>query len=110
VPETLRYTFGGPVEGGAVAYWKRLERTTEERPLETLAEILRMPYTLHHGLYVWPFAFATPPADLTSYELELLEPIADRQDVRAWKSFGGYVGWRAGFSPEGEWLYYLAGD
>jgi len=50
VAETLRYTFGNPVEGGPIAYWQELERTTGARPLETLAEILRMPYVLSRGL------------------------------------------------------------
>ena len=54
--ETLRYTFGSPVEGGPTAYWQELERATGARPLETLAEILRMPYVLSRGLYVWPWA------------------------------------------------------
>ncbi len=52
VPETgFEYTFGGPVEGGAIAYWQELERTTDERPLEALAAILEMPYVLSHGYY-----------------------------------------------------------
>ena len=58
VPATgFEYTFGGPVEGGAIAYWQELERATIERPIENLAAVLRMPYTLSRGIYVWPFAY-----------------------------------------------------
>ena len=57
IPESgFEYTFGGPVEGGPVAYWQELERTTDERPLEALAEILKMPYALSRGFYYWPWA------------------------------------------------------
>ena len=62
VPERLRYTFGSPVAGGAIAYWQELERTTDARPLETLAEILRLPYVLSRGLYVWPWAYTIESA------------------------------------------------
>jgi hypothetical protein len=106
----FRYTFGEDVPGGPVAHWTELEETTDEQPLETLAEILRMPYALQHGLYVWPFAFVTPPAELTPYERELLAPIADDETIAGWVEFGGYIGWRAGISPAGRWQYYIAGD
>jgi len=56
VAETLRYTFGNPVEGWADRLLAGAGRTTGARPLETLAEILRMPYVLSRGLYVWPWA------------------------------------------------------
>jgi hypothetical protein len=98
------YTFGGPVEGGPIAYWRELERTTDERPLETLGVILELPYTLSRGIYVWPFAYDKPRAALTDYELELLGGLAD--------SFGpeGYLGWRAGIEADGDWVFFVAGD
>jgi hypothetical protein len=106
----FRYSFGGPVEGGAVAYWQKLERTTAERPLDALAAILRMPYVLSRGIYVWPFAYAAPPGELTAYERELLAPIADAETIRGWAEAGGYYGWRAGIEPDGTWVFYVAGD
>lgn len=98
------YTFGGPVEGGAIAYWQELERTTDERPLETLARVLELPYTLATGHYIWPFAYDKASNTLTEYERELLGPLAD--------SYAGesYLGWRAGIRPNGDWAFYLAGD
>jgi hypothetical protein len=94
----------GASEGGAIAYWKHLEATTDERPLRTLASILRMPYTLNHGLYVWPFAYDKPKPDLTAYERRLLGPLADSY-VEA-----NYFGWRAGIRPDGSWIFFIAGD
>jgi hypothetical protein len=54
VPAGFRYTFGDTVEGGPVAHWQNLERTSDQRPLETLAAILKLPYVLSRGYYVWP--------------------------------------------------------
>ena len=104
--EEFEYTFGGPVAGGPTAYWRRLERTTDERPLESLAAVLRMPYTLSRGIYVWPFAYDKTADELTEHERELLEPLG-----RA-GAFGeeGYLGWRAGIRPDGRWVFFVAGD
>jgi hypothetical protein len=105
----LRYTFGPDVPGGAIAFWQRQERSGG-RPLETLAAILKLPYTLSHGLYTWPFAYTVPPAELTPYEVKLLSSYATAKDVAAWKRFGGYYGYRAGIDPSGRWQFYVSGD
>jgi len=105
----FRYTFGGPVEGGPIAYWQELERTTGERPLETLAAILRMPYTLSRGYYFWPFAYDVADVnDLTTHERKLLAPLG-RLD-RLFAEGTGYLGWRAGIAPDGAWSFFVAGD
>jgi hypothetical protein len=105
----FRYTFGGPVAGGPIAYWQRLERTTDERPLETLAAILRMPYTLSRGSYFWPFAYdIADVTDLTAHERKLLAPLG-RPD-RLFVEGTGYLGWRAAIAPNGTWVLFVAGD
>jgi hypothetical protein len=75
-----------------------------ERPLETLATILRLPYTLVRGVYVWPFAFDKPENELTAHERQLLGPLA--------RSYAGdsYLGWRAGIEADGDWIFFVAGD
>ena len=110
VPGTgFEYTFGGPVDGGPIAYWQELERTTGERPLEALAEVLRMPYTLARGLYVWPFAYDVAAIDdLTAHERELLAPLGPLESV--FVEGTGYLGWRAGIQPDGTWIFFVAGD
>ena len=57
-PQKFRYTFGEEVDGGpgGVLAAGRCERE-EPSPAEALSAILRLPYTLSHGLYVWPFAY-----------------------------------------------------
>ena len=105
----FRYTFGGPVDGGPIAYWRQLEKNTPERPLEALAAALRMPYTLSRGTYFWPFAYdVADAADLSPHERELLAPLGplDRLFVEG----TGYLGWRAGIAPDGTWAFFVAGD
>lgn len=109
LPDEFEYTFGGPVEGGPIAYWQELERTTEQRPLETLATILELPYVLTRGYYVWPWAYALRSADeLSPHERELLAPLGPVSSL--FPEGIGYLGWRAGIAPDGTWTFYVAGD
>ena len=110
IPETgFEYTFGSPVAGGPIAYWQELERTTDEEPLESLAQVLTMPYTLSRGIYFWPFAYDVAAVeDLTAHERELLAPLGPLESV--FVEGTGYVGWRAGIQPDGTWVFFVAGD
>jgi hypothetical protein len=111
IPEDgFEYTFGGPVPGGPAAYWRRLEASTEEAPLDTLVAVLALPYTKVRGIYVWPFAFDRAPEQLTEEELELLATFATPREIEGWREFGGYIGYRAGIEPDGDWVFYVAGD
>ena len=104
----FQYTFGGPVAGGAIAYWQELERAGE-RPLETLATILELPYVLSRGYYVWPFAYTlTGVDDMTEHERALLAPLGDIDTLIIPDT--GYLGWRTGISPDGSWTFFVAGD
>jgi hypothetical protein len=102
----FRYSFGPNVPGGAVAYWKSLEQKGQ-KPLETLATILTLPYTLSRGIYVWPFAYDKTPDEITSYEQQLLDRIPSGAKT---VTSSGYLGWRAGIRPDGRWVFYVAGD
>jgi hypothetical protein len=103
------YSFGGPIEGGPIPYWQQLERETDERPLEILGEILRMPYVLSRGIYVWPWAYTVESAaDLSEHERELLAPLGPPS--RLVVEGTGYIGWRAGITPDGSWVFFVAGD
>lgn len=110
VPERgFTYSFGGEVEGGAVAYWQEHERTTGERPLDVLAAILKMPYVLTSGIYVWPWAYRIESADqLSAHGRELLLPLGLPE--RLFAPGTGYLGWRVGIRPDGTWAFFVAGD
>jgi hypothetical protein len=103
VTDRLSYSFGGPVEGGAIAYWKQLEAEGED-PLGTLVKVLSLPWTLAQGNYVWPWVYTVPRSDLTDYETQLLGDLADDFDGST------YLGWRAGIAPDGTWIFFVAGD
>jgi hypothetical protein len=110
-PDEFEYTFGAPVEGGPVGYWRKLEATTSERPLRILRAILEMPYTTERGIYVWPFAFNKDLSALTSAERAMLHEIMTPQELRRMEEFGGaYIDWRAGIRPDGRWIYFVSGD
>jgi len=102
-PSGFTYSYGAPAEGDAVAYWRHLEASGQQ-PLHTLARVLELPYSLRQGLYVWPFAYGLPRAELTRYERTLLGPLV--------RSYAGndYYGWRAGIRPDGTWQFFVAGD
>lgn len=110
IPSTgFEYTFGSPSPGGPIAYWQDLERTTSQRPLATLGQVLRMPYTLSRGIYVWPFAYDVASIDdLTAHERELLAPLGPLESV--FVEGTGYLGWRAGIQADGTWVFFVAGD
>lgn len=101
IGEEFSYSFGGPFEGGPIAYWQSLD----EDPLPTLARILKLPPTLSTGIYVFPFAYSVPENELTEYERGLLGDLADDYGEGV-----GYLGWRAGLRPDGEWIFFIAGD
>ena len=110
VGDDFSYTFGGPVEGGPTAYWRRLEETTDEDPLAVLADLLLLPPTLHRGVYIWPFAFDQQADELTAHERELLAPVGGTDLSDDFAPGAGYVGWRAGIEPDGDWIFFIAGD
>ena len=109
-PGRFEYTFGGPVEGGPTAYWRQLEQTTDERPLETLHAILELPYTTERGIYVWPFAFDRDLSTLSSAERAMLHTILTPRELREMQRFTDYIGWRVGIRPDGRWIYFVSGD
>jgi hypothetical protein len=100
------YTFGGEVPGGPIDYWQNVERQSGERPIEILARILRLPYTVSGGRYVWPFAYDKQEDELTAHERELLGDLANLYSGAG----SGYLGWRAGIEPDGTWRFFIAGD
>jgi len=105
IPDEFSYTFGAPEEDDPIAYWQELEEAGEESPIEILARILDLPYTLSGGMYVWPFAFDKQEEELTRHERRLLGDLAVYSGAGS-----GFLGWRAGIEPDGTWRFFIAGD
>jgi hypothetical protein len=104
-PDEFRYTFGENVPGGALAFWRSIEEQTGTDPIDTLARVLRLPYVLSQGIFVWPFAYDKEPGEMSEYERSLLGDLLSEGE-----SGVGYLGWRAGIRPDGRWIFFIAGD
>jgi hypothetical protein len=104
--DNVTYTFGGEVSGGAAEHWRRLEREGT-RVREMLERILLLPYTLTNGIYVWPFAYGKRLSELSAHERELLGNLIPDLEVEGDIE---YLGWRAGITPSGRWIFFAAGD
>jgi hypothetical protein len=111
-PKGFEYTFGGAVPGGPAAYWRRVDQTTKERPIETLAAILELPYVHQpdRKLYVWPFAFTRKASTLSPEEREQLVEAIGEEMVKFYEQLGDYLGYRAAIDEDGNWVFYVAGD
>jgi hypothetical protein len=61
-------------------------------------------------LYVWPYFFAVPLARLDASQRVELFKIITAGDYEDMKSFGAYVFYRVGITPQGHWAFFVAGD
>ena len=108
-PETFSYSFGG--SGDPIGYWREQEEA--EIPLvgDLLPGVLHTRFGKNEDIYVWPSAAAKEASDWTRADLESMRDAGySNDDIRAFKEFGGYTGWRAGIRADGTWLYFIAGD
>lgn len=108
-------SFGGTPDD-PIAYL--VEMSGDERGQEILAilqEILEAGYVhLSAGtpgeIYVFPYFFAVPLEQLTDPQRVELFKIVTAGDVEEMKLYGSYTFYRAGFAPDGRWLFFVAGD
>lgn len=61
-------------------------------------------------IYVWPYFFAMPLDKLTPEQRVELFTLVTAGDYEDMKSFGAYMFYRVGITPEGRWLFFVAGD
>lgn len=95
-----------------------VEMSGDERGQEILAillEILEAGYVhLSPGtpgeIYVFPYFFGLPLEQLTDPQRVELFKIVTAGDVEEMKLYGSYTFYRAGFAPDGRWLFFVAGD
>ena len=83
--------------------------------LAILLEVLEAGYVhLSPGtpeeLYVWPYFFAVPLDKLTDMQRVELFKLVTSGDYEDMKSFGAYIFYRVGISPDGQWRFFLAGE
>lgn len=108
-------SFGG-IESDPIAFLRGTSGDGQgQEILAILLEVLeagfvRMDPGTEQELYVWPYFYATPLDKLTppqKVELFKLVTAGDYEDMQA---FGAYIFYRAGITPEGRWVFFVAGD
>ena len=106
----------GDIAGDPVAFLRELSGDEEGHEiLAILYEVLSAGY-VHLGagtaeeMYVWPYFFAVPLDALTAPQRVELFKIVTAGDYEDMKNYGAYIFYRTGISPEGRWLFFVAGD
>lgn len=106
----------GDVDGDVIDFLK--QSSGDGEGLEILAileEVLSAGYVHTDAgspeeLYVWPYFFAIPLDKLTGRQKVELYKIVTSSDVEEMKTFGAYIFYRVGITPEGRWAFFVAGD
>lgn len=96
--------FGGQEDH--IAYYQ-----ANEGSLATLVAAMELPAGRDaSGNIVWPFAHARDLRSLSSAEIESLAPLASAEQIEQWAEAGsGWLGPRAGITPDGAWIFYILG-
>jgi hypothetical protein len=114
-PNGTQLSFGG-ISGDPIQFLRELSGDGEgQEILAILYEVLEAGYVrLDEGepgeIYVWPYFFAVPLEALDSRQRVELFKIVTAGDYEDMKNFGAYIFYRTGISPEGRWLFFVAGD
>ncbi len=104
------------VDNDPIAFLKSLSGDEGgQEILAILLEVLEAGYVhLDAGkpeeLYVWPYFFAVPLDKLTDMQRVELFKLVTSGDYEDMKSFGAYIFYRVGISPDGQWRFFLAGE
>lgn len=61
-------------------------------------------------MYVWPYFYAHPLQNLTPEQKVQLFRLITFGDFQDMETFGAYIFYRLGISPEGRWRFFVAGD
>lgn len=83
--------------------------------LAIMEEVLNAGYVhLNAGkpeeLYVWPYFFGLPLDKLTPRQTVELFKILTAGDYEEMKTYGSYIFYRLGITPNGEWAFFVAGE
>ena len=106
----------GGTEGDPITFIKSLSGDEGgQEILAILLEVLNAGYVhLSPGtpeeLYVWPYFFAVPLDKLTDRQRVELFKLVTSGDYEDMKSFGTYIFYRVGISPDGKWRFFLSGE
>lgn len=106
----------GGIDGDPIAFLKGLAGDQDgQEILAILEEVLEAGYVhLDAGepeeLYVWPYFFALPLDKLTPQQRVELFKIVTAGDYEEMQNYGSYIFYRVGITPEGRWVFFVAGE
>lgn len=106
----------GGLEGDPIEFLRELSGDKEGHEiLAILEEVLSAGYVLidagtPNELYVWPYFFAIPLDKLDARQRVELFKIVTAGDYEDMKTYGAYIFYRVGITPEGRWSFFVAGD
>jgi hypothetical protein len=106
----------GEIEGDPIKFLRELSGDKEGHEiLAILEEVLDAGYVhldvgTPNELYVWPYFFAIPLEKLTARQRVELFKLVTAGDYEDMKTYGSYIFYRVGITPEGRWSFFVAGD
>jgi hypothetical protein len=104
------------IEGDPIDYLKGLAGDEDgQEILAILEEVITAGYVhLDPGtdeeLYVWPYFFAIPLDKLTGPQRVELFKLVTAGDYEEMKTYGSYIFYRVGITPQGRWAFFVAGE
>ena len=106
----------GGIDGDPIAFLRDLSGDKEgQEILAILEEVLSAGYVhmdagTPNEMYVWPYFFAVPLDKLTPPQRVELFKIVTAGDYEDMKTYGTYIFYRVGITPDGRWSFFVAGD
>ncbi len=104
------------IDGDPIEFLKTVSGDSEgQEILAILEEVLSTGYVhLDAGtpqeLFVWPYFFAMPLDRLDGRQRVELFKLVTSSDYEDMKQFGAYIFYRTGITPDGRWVFFVAGD
>jgi hypothetical protein len=113
-PEPPTFAFG-EIED-PIDHLKSLSGDSEGREiLAILLEVLEIGFVrveqgTENEMYIWPYFADVPLERLTAEQVVELFTILTAGDYQDMLSYGAYIFFRVGISPDGRWHFFVAGD
>ena len=113
-PEPPMFTFGNVED--PIEHLKSLSGDPHGREmLAILLEILEIGFVrveqgTENDMYIWPYFADVPLERLTAEQTVELFTILTAGDYQDMLSYGAYIFFRVGISPDGAWQFFVAGD
>lgn len=107
-PSTFNYTFGQRTT--PAKHWQA-EEAGGQRPLYFLVRVLSLPFVKEgegqEAMYYWPSAYREKP---TPDDWAALKGLYSDEQIQTYRDAEGYMGYRLGITPSGDWTFFIAGD